>query len=310
MSVAARSSALIASRVVFFSQLHFVLNCEKNEGMSAKDKENFLFADLDLSRRLERAEMLSNADFVEARARLYPKSGAQWIEVAGARAMYDGVKSPLTQTFGLGIFQRVAPADMEMIEEFYRSRRAPVFHEVSPLAETAAIALLNERGYQPVEFTSVMFRSLSGELPSSTNEKIRVRMIGEDEQDLWAETAAKGWSELTEFAEVIEELMQVTAKRAGALSFLAEVDGQAAAAGAMMIHDRVALLAGASTIAEHRKQGAQLALLESRLRYAARHGCDLAMMCAQPGSGSQRNAERNGFRIAYTRIKWHLSRNP
>ena len=27
-------------------------------------------------------------------------------------------------------------------------------------------------------------------------------------------------------------------------------------------------------------------------------------MGALPGSGSQRNAERNGFRIAYTRIKW------
>jgi hypothetical protein len=27
-------------------------------------------------------------------------------------------------------------------------------------------------------------------------------------------------------------------------------------------------------------------------------------MGALPGSGSQRNAERHGFRIAYTRIKW------
>jgi hypothetical protein len=33
-------------------------------------------------------------------------------------------------------------------------------------------------------------------------------------------------------------------------------------------------------------------------------GCDLAMMCAQPESASQRNAERNGFRVVYTRIKW------
>ena len=32
--------------------------------------------------------------------------------------------------------------------------------------------------------------------------------------------------------------------------------------------------------------------------------CDVALMAALPGSGSQRNAERNGFRIAYTRIKW------
>jgi GNAT superfamily N-acetyltransferase len=66
----------------------------------------------------------------------------------------------------------------------------------------------------------------------------------------------------------------------------------------------VALLAGASTVPEHRKRGAQLALLDARLRYAAEHGCDLAMMGAAPGSASQRNAERHGFRIAYTRIKW------
>jgi hypothetical protein len=69
----------------------------------------------------------------------------------------------------------------------------------------------------------------------------------------------------------------------------------------------VALLAGACTIPEARKQGAQLALLDYRLRYAAEQGCDLAMMCAQPGSASQRNAERHGFRIAYTRIKWQLA---
>jgi hypothetical protein len=35
-----------------------------------------------------------------------------------------------------------------------------------------------------------------------------------------------------------------------------------------------------------------------------RVGCDLAMVCTEPGSGSQRNAERQGFQIAYTRIKW------
>jgi hypothetical protein len=34
----------------------------------------------------------------------------------------------------------------------------------------------------------------------------------------------------------------------------------------------------------------------------------IAMMAAAPGSASQRNAERHGFRIAYTRTKWHLQR--
>jgi predicted acetyltransferase len=68
----------------------------------------------------------------------------------------------------------------------------------------------------------------------------------------------------------------------------------------------VAVLAGACTIREYRNRGAQRALLQARLRNAAEHGCDLAMMVAAPGSASQRNAERQGFRIAYTRIKWQL----
>jgi hypothetical protein len=63
-------------------------------------------------------------------------------------------------------------------------------------------------------------------------------------------------------------------------------------------------LAGA--IPESRNLGAQNALLDARLRYAAASGCTLAIMGAAPGSQSQRNAEKNGFRIAYTRTKWQL----
>ena len=42
------------------------------------------------------------------------------------------------------------------------------------------------------------------------------------------------------------------------------------------------------------------------MNYALEHGCDLAMMVAEAGSDSQRNAERQGFQVAYTRIKWQL----
>jgi hypothetical protein len=44
-------------------------------------------------------------------------------------------------------------------------------------------------------------------------------------------------------------------------------------------------------------------LLGARLRFAVEQRCDLAMMCAAPGSASQRNAERTGSRIAYTRLE-------
>jgi hypothetical protein len=270
--------------------------------------KRMIFSDLVLARRLERAEGQSNVDFVEARARALPESGAQWIEVGGAYALFDGATSPLTQTFGLGLFDAITAAEMRQIEQFFAQRGAPVCHEVSPLADMSLLALLNERGYQPIEFTSILCRPITAEtnLIASRNERLRVRPVAEDEYDLWAETAARGWSESPELADYMLTLSQIGAHRKHAVSFIAELNGRPIATGAMSMIGGVALLAGASTIPEGRKQGAQLALLETRLRHAGANGCDIAMMGALPGSAPQRNAERQGFGIAYTRIKWRL----
>ena len=88
--------------------------------------------------------------------------------------------------------------------------------------------------------------------------------------------------------------------------FLAEFEGKPGAAGVLSLHDGVALFGGAATTPELRRRGLQSALLQARMRYASDHGCDLAAMAAEAGSASQRNAERKGFRIAYTRTKWRL----
>ncbi|MFN0167389.1 MAG: GNAT family N-acetyltransferase [Bryobacteraceae bacterium] len=265
-----------------------------------------VLADRSLAQRLERAEAGANASFVEARAVLMPDSGATWISVAGAYAFFDGPNSPCTQTFGLGLFEMPSAADMGTIEEFFRSRGAPVFHEVSPLADKALLELLHSRSYRPVELTSVMYLPLVADVPAlpASEGPIRVRLAGKEESDLWARTAVEGWSETTEFADGMFDLMRAATARQDPLSFLAEMEGRPVATGALCLHERVALLAGASTVPASRRRGAQQALLHSRLEYATHAGCDLAMMCAEPGSASQRNAERHGFRIAYTRIKW------
>ena len=273
--------------------------------MKNVDQETYPFADIELARRLERTEAQSNVDFIDARAKAFPDRGARWIEVAGAYAMFDGVGSPLTQTFGLGMFGPVTAADMDQLEEFFTSRGAEVFHEVCPLADKSVFRLFKERGYHPIEFSNVLYRPISADvrLHTSRNDGVRVRVIDDDEVDLWARTAFEGWSEFTEIADFLRELAQVTA-HSRSISFLGESNGRPIATGALTIAGDVALLAGASTVPRARRLGAQLALLQERLRYAAAQGCTVAMMAAEPGSGSQRNAERHGFRIAYTRIKW------
>jgi Acetyltransferase (GNAT) domain len=295
------------------------------------------FADLELARRLERAEATSSARFVELRAGLDPGRGACWIEVGGTYAMYDGPSSPVTQTFGLGMFQAPTTDDFDRLEQFFFDRGAPADHEVSPQADPATLPLLTERGYRPIEFTSVMFRpvdvgpaeaghyvpSRDGDHAATDRDAthvrnptdvrsvrlqpdLHVRVIGAGEVDVWAKTASAGWGAAD--GDFMLDVARVNAGAPDGPLFLAELDGRPIATAALAIHAGVAHFAGASTMPEGRRNGAQLALLDARMRHAAAHGCDLALMGAAPGSGSQRNAERHGFRIAYTRIKWRLGK--
>lgn len=268
-----------------------------------------IFSDKNLSQKLERTEARASASFVEARARIAPETGAEWIEVAGAYAMFDGTHSPLTQTFGLGIFDPVTGRELDELETFFKRHDAPVFHEVSPLADAELMVLLNERGYQPCELTSIMFQELGDENPLdlAVNPQIKTRIVETGEAEIWAQTSANGWaSEMEELGEFMFNLGRISANTKGGFPFLAELDDTPISAGMLFIYDDVAILAGASTVPEGRRKGAQSALLDARLRFAGEKGCKLAMMGASPGSGSQRNAEKNGFRIAYTRTKWQL----
>ncbi len=264
-----------------------------------------IFTDIELSRRLERTEARSNVDFVEARRRLFPDSGACWKEVGGAYAMFDGVGSPLTQTFGLGVFEDASPEHLDELESFFTERGAEVFHEVSPLADQAILRLLGDRGYRPVELTTVMYRELID--AGLTVSGIVARPIESDEADLWAETAAAGWATIDPgLADFMLDFGKIAARTEHSKPFIAEFDGQNIAAGGLIIFDDICILAGASTKPEFRNRGAQNALLAARLDFAREHGCRLAMMCAAPSSQSQKNAQKNGFQIAYTRIKWQL----
>ncbi len=268
-----------------------------------------IFSNKPLSQKIERAEACSNADFVESRAKLFPESGADWIKVAGVYAMFDAIDSPTTQTFGLGLFDEITDVEMDKIEAFFTERDALVIHEVSPLADPAIFPILNKRGYQPIEFTNVMYQEIdsSNSFVPPQNSQIKTRIIDKNEVDLFAEISTKGWiNEMPEYAEQMLEFSRIGASADGAIPFIVELNTEPIATGTLYIYDDVAILAGASTIPAQRKRGAQTALLEARLRYALENGCSIAVMDAMPGSQSQRNAEKNGFRIAYTRTKWQL----
>src|SRR4051812_27475517 len=106
--------------------------------------DRYPHVDAPLARLLEGAEGHANSRFVEARARVAPEVGACWIHAGGASAMFDGVGSPLTQTFGLGLSEPVTAEGLRTIESFFEARGSDVFHEVSPIADPSALTLLTE----------------------------------------------------------------------------------------------------------------------------------------------------------------------
>lgn len=265
------------------------------------------FADLALARRLEMTDSLAGIEFARSWARLNSFAGEVFLPVAGGHASFGGVDSPVTQAFGLGLNGPVTEADMEAMEAFYRLHGSAVNIETCPLADPSLLNLMNERGYRPIEYSNVFARELTSDdsrlWPVPTSD-VRVRRPAHDEAESYSLLVARSFFENTEISPEFLALFTSTYYAAGAFFFIAEVEGLPAGGGMMSIHQGVASLGGTGTLPEFRKRGVQKALLLARLAVAAEAGCDLAMVATMPGSGSQRNVERQGFRVVYTRTKF------
>jgi GNAT superfamily N-acetyltransferase len=264
------------------------------------------FSDLALARRLENTEAYACAQFAEARRRLFPECGSTWTKRAGTTLVFDGVDAPTTQSFGLGLFEELVTGDLDEMEEFFRTRGAQVMHEVCPLAGVSTLGLLCARRYRPIEVSSVLFRTV--EKPTQEHpSNIRTLEAEPEDAPRWRSVSIRGWThEHPEQETFVQQMGAIFMAREQSPCFLAEVDGEVGAAGVLSIHDGVALFGGSTTVPELRRRGLHAALMDRRMQYAFEQGCDLAMMVAEAGSSSQRNAERKGFRVAYTRLKWRL----
>lgn len=260
-----------------------------------------IHADLHLARRLEAVWAAGAADFARTLAGWRPEAGACVEPVGGGYAVYAGVGSPFNRAAGVGLAGPVSPADLDQIEVFYRRRRAAPAVSVCPLADRSLVEGLGARGYRIRMFLNVHVRPLGQAPPPAAAPGPPVTVVGPEAAHLWALTVSRGFAGCDDLA-VPDGIADVVARRLGVTCFLARVQGLAAGGGAMSAQSGVAALFSASTRPGFRRQGVQTALLAARLAAAQDAGCDLATVETVPGSLSQRNAERAGFRVAYTRV--------
>ncbi len=256
----------------------------------------------ELAREIELAEAQTAVCGAETLQKLEPASETAVLSVAGGYAVYCGPGSPVTQASALGLHGPVTEKEFDQLEEFYFSRKETVRIETCPLADSSLFELYRSRGYGVTEFSNVMVRAIGQE--QAPNSSIRIWRVSREEMDLWALTVAQGFAENYPVTDQIIRIMKVFGMSRGMECYLAKVGEKVAGGATLSLRGRVAGIFGASTLVEFRNRGVQTALLEKRLLRAEEEGCAFAVSLAQPGSHSQRNITRLGFRTLYTRVKF------
>jgi GNAT superfamily N-acetyltransferase len=262
------------------------------------------FMDLQLARRVEMAEAFAARACAEGVIRLRPDLPVAITSIGGGIAAFTGVGSPISQAIGVGLNGPVAEAELDRLEEFFWSRGARVELEICPLVDLSLYEQFAKRGYALIEVSNVLVRELSAnDRFGSPAPGVTLREAEPGESKLWTQTVAQGFAEHFPVTPEILEVMEGFFHREGAASLLAFVEGRVAGGAVVSEHEGVCGLFGASTLPECRRRGVQSGLLAARLAWARERGCDVAVSITQPGSGSQRNIERQGFRVMYTRTK-------
>jgi GNAT superfamily N-acetyltransferase len=261
------------------------------------------FIDLHLARRMEMAEARACRGCAESFHQMHPDFPIAVEEIGGGYAVFAGVDSPVTQAIGVGLSGEVSDAELDHLQDFFFSRGAAAAVELCPLVDMSLYERFAKRRFHLLEVSDVLFRKLP--MPDgradATPADVTVRRAAPDEAKLWTKTVAQGFAEHFPVTQAMLDVME--GFFSAACCFLALVDGDIAGGGAVSAHGGVCGLFGASTLSDFRRRGVQAALLSARVAWAAEQGCDLAVSIAQPGSGSHRNIERRGFRVAYTRTK-------
>jgi GNAT superfamily N-acetyltransferase len=253
-----------------------------------------ILAGAPLARRIETGEAAI------ARGCAERQPGSAILEAGGGIALFQGADSPLTQAVGMGLNGPVPEGSLDAIEAFFRGRGARVTIDLCPLADPGLLETLGRRGYHPTEFNNVLVRPLAGVEIALTP---RVRRAMPPEGDLWSHTVGHGFFEQAELTGEEMDVGRAIFSMPGSLCYLTMSEtGDCTGGGAMAVCGGLATLFADSTIPRFRSRGLHRELIAARLNEAVALGCDLATATTSPGSQSQRNYERMGFQVVYTKI--------
>lgn len=215
---------------------------------------------------------------------------------------------------------RVTEQDLCDIETLHDSANLTPTILLCPYADQSVLQALAMRSYVVDGFLNIYARSLHdlhvefdldmdstepSELAFSSNMMVCRAPANDAGAGAFIHSSVAGFKDDGRSVEVLRSLAESAAMRTDTNLYFGKIDGQIAGCGAMALmetkYGRVAHLYIDSTTPSFRGRGVQQALIRARLIDAKRLGYDFATIHARPGVGTGRNAEKEGFGLAYTK---------
>ena len=260
--------------------------------------------DADLARRVEAADVA----YVVARtewlaARPGNPAGAAALRIGGATVLRaSGMRSSM--------FNRVLLADdalLPRLDEALAAAEVPMapvrVDVVPPLPSGRLVVALARRGLACVAHYSGLYGTPATAVPPPRSD-CRVRPMRKAELDAWIGLYLNGFGIAGPDAVAMGESLRGLVGRAESVLLAADLDGRLAAITALWVDRGTGYVALCATLPDARGRGCQSALIHECARLSAERGCDLIAAHAAVGSGSQRNFERGGMRLAFHKGIW------
>lgn len=203
----------------------------------------------------------------------------------------------------VGLELQDAAAIPEMLA-FFRTRGIRARFEIGPAELTNALALqlaIERVGVERIE--TVLYAPIDALVAPRTS-PVSIRPSPFEEIDLFLDLWARGFALPGFLWADVKRLREAWFSVPGLARYLAIVDGEPIACGALYVRGDVGYLCVSATLPEARGRGAQAALIARRWRDAAAAGCRYVVSTTPFGGTSQANMERAGMRSAHSICIW------
>lgn len=223
---------------------------------------------------------------------------------------------PFNFAVGLALGQPITSDEFAEVECFFRQRGLLPRIDLTPYSHPSLAALLQQRGYVPAEYTTVLSRGLDDDFSDiPLPDDVSIRWARAADCDTWANVVVRCFF-VADPGPARRSNLAALFRVPNPLNLIAFVEAEIAAVAGGMIPGEladdgtshampgVAVLYGSAVLPAFRNRGIHCALVRLRLERARDAGCGIAAVSATPGSASERNLIRCGFTPCYEKVTY------